>query len=344
MDTRRHNGKKIRFPLSESRPGLVHVTCGECGEEFLTYPSLVKNLKSTTCSDKCAAKRRKNRSCKNCGGKVGYRMSHYCSYACRKSFSEKPIRRKAKSTGFFSRQIESYEDKIIDYKGSPTKNKAYIGIAKRPLMPVKKGFGYMGVLIQSSDREFVQCHGCGEWFRKIGDMHTKKCLGKTTKEYKQMFGLNEGPGLVSDATSMMLTQNALKAKENIERFIKDSKNGKMQGRRGRDKPQRIAFSNIYGTCPLQLQERLYEFIRVNKELPSQSNRGRPIYKALTRRYKSFGEALQAHGLPRLKRRGTNMQYTFPDHTVYKYNINRIHDRAALYALMMEKCPVLHEKK
>lgn len=46
--------------------------------------------------------------------------------------------------------------KIIDYPSSPT-GKAYIGIAKEPLMPNKSGYGFEGVLLESSNRKFVQC-------------------------------------------------------------------------------------------------------------------------------------------------------------------------------------------
>lgn len=101
--------------------------------------------------------------------------------------------------------------------------------------------------------------------------------------------------------------------------------------------------NKKGTCPLQLKARLYEFIRENRELPKQGNRGRAIYKMLCARFGSFSEGLMAHGLCTLEKRGTNMKHVFPDGTAYGYNLNQMYDREALYKMMMQKCPVLSQE-
>ena len=162
----------------------------------------------------------------------------------------------------------------------------------------------------------------------------------TTEEYKKKYGLNKAPGLVSDETSLRLTKNALMNK-NIKRASKQIK--KYAGiNHNKGKKHTTEFFNKKGTCPLQLRERLYDFVRCNRELPSQHNRGRPIYKALISRYGSWGHALQSHGLPFFKRTGTNMLYIFKDGSKYKYNINQFYDREALFKIMMEKCPVLQK--
>lgn len=245
---------------------------------------------------------------------------------------------------FFGPEKQSYEKCLIDYPESPTKGVGYIGVAKRPLMKVKKGYGYIGVIMQDAKKEFIQCHACGRWMKKIASKHLFSCSGMSVVEYKRKYGLNIGIGLVSDQTSLKLTANCLKG-------LKGKSRASMLQRFGNKKntvynvgprKQSTEFFNKYATCPLQLKARLYEFIRVNREMPSQANRGRSIYKALTRRYGRFGDGLRVHGLPYLERNGTNMEYTFADGTKYKYNINQMYDREALYKILMKKCPFLQK--
>lgn len=234
---------------------------------------------------------------------------------------------------------ELTKDYFIDYKDAPT-GKAYIGVAKAPLMPNVKGHGFQGVLIQDEERELIECAACGKWSKKISYTHLKKCSGLKPLEYKEKFGLNKTRGLVSDALSFKLTQCALK-NQNINNIGKYTHTKgtilKMKVKRTRE------MENEKGTCPEQIKARLYEFIRCNRELPSTRNRGRALYKILKKRFGSYPEGLAAHGLPFLKRKGTNMMYIFPDDTIYKYNLNRFPDREALYNMMLEKCPALSKK-
>lgn len=243
-----------------------------------------------------------------------------------------------KKDGFYSAQKEEYRNKIIDYSDSPT-GKAYIGINKSPFMPAaENGYGYQGLLIQDENRKLVQCHGCGKWHRIITNSHTKSCLGITVQDYKKKYGLFAEKGLVSDETSLKLTKAALKNKQLIKdkQFI--AKSVSVPNKTGHKHP--MEFFNRHGTCPLQLKERLYDFIRTNRELPAQGNKGSKIYKALKRRYGSWGHALQSHGLPYFKRTGTTYLYVFADGTKYKFNINQHYNREELYHLLMKKCQVL----
>lgn len=227
----------------------------------------------------------------------------------------------------------AYTPAFIDYEDAPT-GKAYIGIAKAPLMPNENGIGYQGVLLQDETRQFVQCSGCGKWAKSITSVHTKKCTGLSVKEFRAKFGLNLTQGLISDSTSARLTENALKNKESVGRF--EGCRGKRGGGRKRTRQQ----ENEHGTCPEQVKDRLYRFIVENHELPRNDNRGRAIYKVIWNRHHAFGRALGHYGLPTLERIGTRYKYTFPDHTVYSYNINQMYDREALYEMMIDKCPVL----
>ena len=224
-------------------------------------------------------------------------------------------------------------DAFIDYEDAPS-GKAYIGIAKAPLMPNENGIGYQGVLIQDETRQFVQCSGCGKWAKSLSILHISKCTGLTMKEFREKFGLNLSQGLISDITSARLTENALKNKSPIERL--EGCRGKTNGGHRRTRQM----ENEHGTCPEQIKDRLYKFIVENHELPRQDNRGRAIYKVIWNRYKAFGKILGQYGLPKLERIGTRYKYTFPDQTVYSYNINQMYDRDALYQMMIDKCQVL----
>ena len=154
--------------------------------------------------------------------------------------------------------------------------------------------------------------------------------------------MNSSTGLVSDETSLRLTKACLKNKVSLDNFSEGVTKGNIQGKRGRHNNHSLEFMNKFGTCPLQLKTRLYEFIRCNRELPAQGNKGRSIYKALRRRFGSYSHALTAHGLPFMKRVGTTIRFAFSDGTTYKYNLNQFYDREELYNLMMQKCPVLSE--
>lgn len=239
--------------------------------------------------------------------------------------------------GFYAAHKDEYENLLIDYPASPS-GRAYIGIAKRPLMPTDTGIGFRGVILQNDDRTLIQCYGCGKWAKKLVSRHIMECTGLTDKEYKDRFGLNWGKGLVSDELSMRLTKNALKGQANVRNRWTHETRPMMHQR----KKLSTAFQNRYGTCPLQLKVRLLEFVLANQELPAQGNRGRSIYKALRNRFGTVGEGFAHYGLPLLRRVGSNMEYLFPDNTSYRYNINQPHDRVALYQMMMQKCPVLSE--
>lgn len=242
--------------------------------------------------------------------------------------------------GYYRKYKKEYKDKIVDYPESPN-GKGYIGIAKKPLMKIKDGHGYQGVLMQDETRRYVQCASCGKWMKKIAISHLRKCGFKDVIEYKDKYGLNHTTGLVSDETSLKLTKAALKNKQSVALMNALQKKGFNGGNmRSKDSRSSMQFKNMHGSCPEQVRHRLYEFIKCNRELPTQRNRGRSLYKLLISRFGSFGDGLKALGLPHFKRRGTNMVYTFPDWTIYKYNINQFYDREKLFNMMMQKCPVL----
>jgi len=248
---------------------------------------------------------------------------------------------------FFSGKQDSYKDKIIDYPESPT-GKAYIGIAKKPLMKNSTGFGYQGVLIQTDDRSLVQCCNCGEWLRAL-PIHLKKCSKLNASEYKEKYGLNQSTGLISDAQSMAHTRSILKNTEQLKQWRKDTgytpsketlaKANKTRKRLGHTAQQ----MNNYGTCPLQIKARTVEFIKVNKEMPNSSNRGQTLYGALIRRFGSFKGAMEEYGLPyRIKGGHGSRPFMFPSGETHRFDLKDSMQRDMFFELIMSKCPVMHE--
>jgi hypothetical protein len=102
----------------------------------------------------------------------------------------------------------------------------------------------------------------------------------------------------------------------------------------------MRWKNRYGTCPEQLKSRLREFILNHKELPGPWNKGCLLYKHLTREFSTVAKAFKHYGLPYRERKGTTFKYTFPDQTLYSYNLNKVYDRGALYNMMVKKCDLL----
>ncbi len=332
--------KKVRVPIDKQyiftreeaggRKNIVFRNCPTCNKEIGTYKSRTTKTGRTWCSKKCYKDK----------DPITKYVKRMANISTSRSMVKKVINRK----GFYKSNKDAYKNKIIDFPDSPT-GKAYIGINKEPLMRAADGgHGFQGVVLQDEDREYIQCHSCGKWAQKITSSHIKKCCDLSVIEYKKKYGIYKNTGLVSDETSLRLTQACLKNKQHNHSYEVNfkGKNGARAVPDNTGSKHAMEFHNRYGTCPLQLKIRLCEFINCNRELPAQGNRGRTIYKALVSRYGSWGHALQSNGLPYFKRTGTNMMYMFPDGTHYKYNINQFHDRELLYTMLKDKCPVLSQ--
>ena len=207
-----------------------------------------------------------------------------------------------------NKKLKITDEKMLETVDSPT-GKVYIGVNKRPLQKVKKGYGYRGVLLQTDNRVFVQCHVCGLWMRRIAAKHLK--AHKLTKDrYCEKFGLLKTTALVSDELSLSLEERGRKnimAYNNLD-AVKASKARQEQRKLAAEKVKKNRnrlvfkdeFANRYGLCEKQLGFRLIEYIRKYKSLPSSRNvkgEGNIIRKALAislrekRRYRLSGEAM-----------------------------------------------------
>lgn len=282
-----------------------------------------------------------NRVCAVCGKTFWhYREKHvykFCSDKCRNR-AEGVYDRIVDRNGFYLKNKHIYFKDLKDYDNSPT-GKVYTGVAKEPLMENKSGHGYQGVLLQDETRQFVQCSNCGEWFKKISVKHLEKCSNgeiESVNDYKERFGLLKTTGLVSDETSLRLTENALKNKVSIGRRA-GTRRGRNGGLMQKGKYSTREYENKFGTCPKQLKARLKEFILQNRELPNSHNKGGALAKALWKKFGGVAKAMKHYKLPTMERYGTTYLWKFPNGNVYKYNINKFNDREEVFQKMIEQC-------
>ena len=249
------------------------------------------------------------------------------------------------------KRLRITDEKLIENSDSPT-GKVYIGVSKRPLQKLTRGYGYKGVLLQTDNRVFIQCHYCGKWARRLSSAHL--ATHRLTKEkYCSKYGLLKTTALVSDELSQSLQQrgrmnilaynnlNSLKANKALQ---KQREEAALKGREARKALMRNdEHNNKYGLCEKQLGFRLIEYIRKYHFLPTNraKGEGNQICKALFRRYGSINEGFKHYNIPTLHRTGSTVELIAPNNKQYFFNYNNhSYNPAAIYKWMVDQCPVL----
>lgn len=144
---------------------------------------------------------------------------------------------------------------------------------KEPLTRIDKGFGYYGVIAESENQEYLQCHECGEFVKSLSHHASKHKM--TATEYKDKYKIGRTISLLSTKTrglrQEIFRDNAdkilPKAIEGMEKYRDDVEKGKrpyVMGRKGLPLEKR----NRMGTCPDQLLDRLAKLAVVRGEHPS----------------------------------------------------------------------------
>jgi len=244
------------------------------------------------------------------------------------------------------RKYKVTDARVMNYD-SPT-GKAYIGIAKKPLMPAVGYYGFEGVLIQTDNREFVQCHMCGKWFRSL-NKHVQDKHNTNAKEYRKEFGLNITTALIPDSYSYAQENNARKSWQGITKKERKRRESILRatGNRAREKSMSNRGGtrekeNAKGTCPEQLKFRLLEYIKQYKDLPSRSRKGDggKVCKVLYRRFGSLNDGFKHYGLPARYRYGTRVEMVAPNQEQLIFNYNKDYNKQEVFAWMLANCPVL----
>lgn len=247
------------------------------------------------------------------------------------------------------------DERVIKYPSSPT-GKIYTGIAKKPFIKVKKGFGFYGIVTQTDNRQFVQCHICGQWMKKIGGRHVKE-HGLTTERYKKKFGLFQNTALIPDALSYELEEKSRNAmlkrfktqkerddwKEKITKTVRKAL--KVRNSHKQKFIDKDAHNNKFGYCKKQLGFALVEYIKKYKSLPTRHYKfgGDRILYALTKRHGSVNKGFEYYGLLKRYSKGVLLELVASNGKQLLYNLQHS-NRNEVYNWIIENCNVLKAKE
>lgn len=128
---------------------------------------------------------------------------------------------------------------------------------KEPLKAVPNGFGYMGTIAVTENREKIQCHICGNLYRSLGG-HLR--LHKTnSRDYKIEFGLPLDAALVGDDLRVERQQNAISNSiGRPEEIKKYNEKVKKEGLKHGGHKMTLKTRNKKGICPDQVLEKILD--------------------------------------------------------------------------------------
>lgn len=145
---------------------------------------------------------------------------------------------------------------------------------KEPLKTVAEatgeGFGYMGTVAMSADREYVQCHICGNLYRALSG-HIGGEHKTTMAEYKKAFGLSVSTVLIGDSLryerqQAILEKNTKKVQPaHLKAYVARLKSGEQTISRG---DHSLEWRNKRGLCPDQVLEKIIDLQEKLGYMPS----------------------------------------------------------------------------
>jgi hypothetical protein len=227
---------------------------------------------------------------------------------------------------------------------------------KEPFIKFKGGFGFLGAVGYSRDKDKVQCAFCGEFFGGIRQSHLEKCVGvkkyekkygkeiNTLDDYRDVCGLSKSTVLIGEITrekmiSRKLSTKALEVKkkwaseeEKERRRLKLIENNKKR----KGSKARMEIKNKTGTCPVQLLDRIKKVKKAIGRTPSK----RDFYKfykgkylgAIYSTYGSYIEAVRLSGLtPQSDLYKGNFKYTNEQLIEFLQRFVLLHKRLSTYS-------------
>jgi hypothetical protein len=153
------------------------------------------------------------------------------------------------------------EAKTIEYESAPS---GYVNIGKwePPFAPVKKGFGFFGVLAEDSEDGKLQCHVCGEWFEQL-PTHISRKHKMTGAQYREKYGLFRSTALKSKRIRLLQSKVITKLQKegkmqlgNTNGYGFKKKNKEAGNRKGKAKA--LESQNRYGVCDLQIMTKIID--------------------------------------------------------------------------------------
>lgn len=133
---------------------------------------------------------------------------------------------------------------------------------KEPLKKIEKGqgFGFYGTIALSEDRNYVQCHICGNLFQALSAHIPAHKL--TVAQYKEDFGLATTTALLGEETRATRQANAVKRFDEMydgkipELLAKYNREGQPGNKGTKGRKWSLEQRNKLGVCPDQLLEKI----------------------------------------------------------------------------------------
>ena len=145
--------------------------------------------------------------------------------------------------------------KVLKYKDAPSGS---ISINKwvTPFMPIKNGFGFVGVLAEDSKTGQLQCAECGEWFEQLPTHYSVK-HGMDGVQYRKKFGLLDSTALKSKRIRLIQSKVMSEFRSTGQKkFLSKFKNNNKEAANRKGKPKAIESQNKYGVCDLQIMTKI----------------------------------------------------------------------------------------
>lgn len=197
----------------------------------------------------------------------------------------------------------------------PPTTKATLRPYKAPLTAVEGGFGFMGTIAQNEVKTHIQCHICGYFFGGL-TRHLTAAHSITAREYRALFELSAGTGLVSDSVKAVYRRNnlnqtpAIKAAR-VAAFAAAGRSAIIQAKATRNQNQSpfrnksLERKNKEGRCFYQLLDKIETLAKELNRTPTRrefaKRWGGGFEASIRRTFGSWNQAITMSGLPTNKR-------------------------------------------
>lgn len=192
----------------------------------------------------------------------------------RKTLAERRRENKLKKKRYYEKHGIIFDKTIrkreIKEMNPSTSGSLYIGQTllyenyKEPLKPVTRGrgFGFYGTVAMTEDREYLQCHICGNLYASLGG-HLRRHKVTATK-YKKMYGLGITTALVSEPLRESLRKNSVRIltpkglPKWLEEYNRKVQSGEVIHKAHGGTSMPLEKRNKLGLCPDQVLEKIRE--------------------------------------------------------------------------------------
>lgn len=236
------------------------------------------------CDESLAFKGRVHTECAAHKGKTpSYFANPHKTTRKKVSKAEMRAANKLKKKRFYERHGIKFDKTIRQRDYKPTPKDPGVELAdqtllydnyKEPLKKIEKGkgYGYYGTVAITADKEYVQCHICGNLFTSVS-MHLRKHKISAVK-YKETYGLSLTTSLMSEPAREAFQKRAvahLPSKDGLPAWLQEY-NRKVQSgevkHKAHGRAPSLEWRNKNGLCPDQVLEKIKDLTEILGHTPS----------------------------------------------------------------------------